>query len=85
MIFKTEQDCVFLSADSGVFANDDGQKFEWYKLKVADPMTYENHELVYKKDLEFSKLQKGQKVKLELMLEPTNKKSRVIVSNYRVA
>jgi hypothetical protein len=82
MDFVSEQESVFLKADSGVFANDDGEKIEWCKLVFANPLTFENHELAYKRDLDFSKLNKGDRLILSLSLEPTNKKSKVIVSNF---
>lgn len=83
MDFGTKQECVFLKAESGEFSNDDGQKIEWNKITFANPQTFENHELAYKSGLDFSKLEKGQRIYVDLSLEPTNKKSRVVVSNFR--
>lgn len=85
MNFTTKQECVFLKADSGTFVGEDGNKFDWYKLTFANPLTYENHELGFKPQVDFSRINKGQKLILELELEPTNKKSRVIVSGFKVA
>lgn len=85
MNFKTEQEAVFLSCDSGIFDSENGQKIAWNKIKFANPATYENHELSYRDGLDVSKLVKGQKVKLEIDLEPTNKKSRVVVTGFKVA
>lgn len=85
MKFLTEQEVVFLSADSGVFVSENGQKIDWTKITFADPLTYENHDLAYKSHLDLSRINKGDKLLLELELEPTNKKSRVIVSGVVVA
>lgn len=83
MEFTTKKECVYLTSDSGVFANDDGQKFEWYKVVFADPLTFENHELGFKPNVNFDGLNKGDRILIDLVLEPTNKKSRVLVSNFR--
>lgn len=83
MIFESEQEVVFLSADGGQMVNDDGQKFEWTKFVFADVTTYENHQLSYNKNLH-DKLQgfhKGQRVLVKLTLEPTKNKSRAVLAD----
>lgn len=84
MIFKSDAVCVFLKSDSGIFVNDDGQPFHWYKVVFADPETFENHELAYRDHVDFSRIKKGQKLSLILELEPTSKKSRVVVTDFEV-
>lgn len=85
MNFNTQSKAVFLGNEFGEFDNDNGQKVHWNKIKFANPETYENHELSYRDGLDLSKLSKGQQVLLELDLEPTSKKSRVIVTGFKVA
>lgn len=85
MNFTTKEECVFLSSDSGTFVAENGNSIDWNKVTFANPLTYENHELAFKPQVDFSRINKGQKLILELELEPTNKKSRVIVSGFKVA
>lgn len=83
MLFVTNEEVVFLNADGGEMTNDDGVKFDWTKITFADPKTYENHQLAYKKSLH-DKLQgfnKGQRVIIKVELEPTKNKSRAILAD----
>lgn len=83
MKFNTKQEAVFIKSDNGVFMNEEtGQKFEWFKVIFADPITFENHELGYSAGLNLSNLTKGSRVLLEIELEATSKKSRPLVSNF---
>lgn len=86
MNFESNEEVVFLRNESGTFTNDSGQKIDWYKVVFANPKTFENHELAYKPmiDSNFKAITKGEKILLELELEPTSKKSRVVVSNVQL-
>jgi hypothetical protein len=81
-----EKEFVFLGAQElkGVSQKEGpnkGRAYEMYILSFADPTTYENHQLNYKKDLDLSYLGKGEKVTLvlELVTGFGNKNSAVQV------
>lgn len=75
---------VFLSADilTGI-SKTSGNPYELHILHFADPTTYENHSLNFKKGLNLTWLKKGDRVTLELELVPSfgNQQSRVLVTD----
>lgn len=62
---KKVKEYVFLSGEpkSGI-SKKTGQPYELNKIQFADPVTYENHQLDFKKGLNLSYLSKGERVTL---------------------
>lgn len=77
-----EKEFVFLGAQElkGI-SQKSNQPYEMYIISFADQDTYENHQLNFKKGLNLSYLDKGQKVRLclELIKGFGNKNSAVQV------
>lgn len=85
MLFNGSSEFVYLQHDAGEFKNEEtGQLINWTKVVFADPSTFENHELAFREHVDFSKCKKGDRIILELLLEPTKKKSRVVVNNFEL-
>jgi hypothetical protein len=81
---KEPKEYVFLEGDpkSGISAKT-GKPYELNKITFADPATFENHKLDFKKDLNLSFLTKGDRVFIESEYVPgwNGQDSRSLVVN----
>lgn len=81
---KKQKEYVFIEAQeiSGISKKTE-KPYEINKIIFADPMTYENHKLDFKKGLNLSFLSKGEKVTLITEFSPgfNGSDSRTIVTD----